>query len=69
LFTNIQGSVVLLNTSTATIGQGLTTVQFLCNQVNPGNYFVSWIAYKQSDTTLSNPMKWSKSSERRQVVC
>jgi hypothetical protein len=54
------------NPYTAIQGTGTITHSFSCSG-KTGNYYAHWIAY--SDNSLTNPIKWSTSSEAKLVIC
>jgi hypothetical protein len=64
------GEVDESNTISLTVEKGSEeiTEEFSCND-RSGTYYISWQAYSYSDTSLSNPLAWSKSTERVRVTC
>jgi len=69
LYTDSTGKVVSAPEVSAPQGSGTASSRFYCDSVDPGTYQVSWRAYKESDTTLSDPVAWSKSYEVQHIEC
>ena len=51
------------------LGSGIAEQVFDCPPDDGGEYCISWIAYRKSDTSLATPVAWSKSTEEQRVVC
>ena len=69
LFSNTNGDVVSSGAPTASQISNSTSTYFFCSAVPSGSYYVSWKAYRLSDSVLSNAVAWSKSSERQIITC
>ncbi|MCK4491147.1 MAG: hypothetical protein KAU03_00885 [Candidatus Altiarchaeales archaeon] len=50
-------------------GTGTVVSILLCNSVDPGKYNALWRAYKESDSKLTDPLAWSKSTEVKDITC
>lgn len=53
----------------ANTGSGKAGSNLYCNMVPTGIYYVSWHTYRVSDSTLSNPVNWSKNNEKQVIAC
>jgi len=69
IFTNSSGSVSYYTTRIASLPSGRIYSEILCSILPSGRYSVSWIAFLSSDTSLVNPIAWSKSKEIKLINC
>lgn len=69
LVSNKDGDVVSSTSPVATQAATNIGTTFQCSSLTSGTYYVYWTAYKQSDTSYSNPVAFSKSTERQVIVC
>jgi hypothetical protein len=67
IITDASGNVVDTPSATALNGQS-GTASATSKSLNSATYYVSWIASRVSDTSLSNPLDWSTTSERMTVT-
>jgi len=66
-FLSKTGEIIKKSDTTAVVtGSGKIEASFSCSGLS-GNYDVSWQAFSESG--LSNPIAWSKSTERVRVTC
>jgi len=68
LVTNSKGKVISSGGIKATLA-GAFSFDFYCSVYGPGTYTISWIAYKGSDNSLTNPISYSTPSEDMTVTC
>jgi len=66
---NASGYVTYHPTAVASLDSGIVFAPVLCSGLASGSYSVAWIAYLSSDTNLTNPVSWSKSSELVSMNC
>jgi len=69
IVTNSSGYVSNYTTRIASLPSGKIYSEILCSNLPAGRYSVSWIAFLSSDTSLTNPIAWSKSNEIKQITC
>jgi len=75
LFSDINGNIVGSSIPITSLGYSRVDALFVCGQTQgnvmqtQGNVLVSWKMYGQSDTSLSNPLMWSKSDEIQLINC
>jgi hypothetical protein len=68
LVSNSKGKVVSSGGSTAVSG-GELVFNFYCSTFGSGDYTISWLAFKGSDTNLANPIDGSTTSEDIVLKC
>jgi hypothetical protein len=69
LYADSNGNIVSSPAPVVEQGSGSTGSMFYCSSFPSGSYFVTWKAYKLSDSSLSDPVKWSKANERQTITC
>lgn len=68
LFVDSNANVIADSIPVANRGISQTTAIIFCSQMN-GTVKASWKAFRQSDLALTNPIAWSKSTERQSINC
>jgi hypothetical protein len=58
-----------LITFTLPQAQDKTSTNYYCSTLGTGTYYLSWQAYRQSDSLQINPISWSTASEMQAIVC
>jgi len=69
LFSNSSGNLLSQAASIAQQGSGSLGALFYCSVVPSGAYNVSWKAYKQSDSGLTNPVAFSSTTSTQYISC
>lgn len=69
IVTNSSGYVSYYQNKIASLPSGKIYSEILCSNLPSGTYKVAWIAFLSSDTSLSNPIAWSKSRDIKLISC